>query len=114
MKENQRASKKIRKGDKVIVRTGNDRGQTGSVLRIIGDKAIVQGINIRKKHVKRSEANPKGGIVEIERPIHLSNLQVCNDDNKPVKLQVRIDESGSKALYYKIDGQEVLHRTIKK
>jgi large subunit ribosomal protein L24 len=111
---NKNTSKKIRKGDKVIVLTGNDRGQTGSVLRIIGNKAIVQGINIRKKHVKRSEANPKGGIVEIERAIHLSNLQVCTDENQPVKLKVRFDEHGNRALYYKIDGQDVLYRTIKK
>lgn len=114
MNEKQETSKKIRKGDKVIVLSGNDRGQTGSVLRIIGSKAIVQGINIRKKHVKRSEAHPQGGIIEIEGPIHLSNLQVCTDDNKPVKLKVRVDEHGNRALYYKIDGQDVLYRTIKK
>lgn len=114
MNESNKASKKIRKGDKVIVLAGNDRGQSGSVLRIIGNKAIVQGINIRKKHVKRSEANPKGGIVDIERPIHLSNLSVCTEDNQPVKLKVRIDERGNRAFYYKVDGQEVLYRTIKK
>jgi large subunit ribosomal protein L24 len=114
MNDTKNTSKHIRKGDKVIVLSGNDRGQTGSVLRIIGNKAIVQGINIRKKHVKRSEANPQGGIVEIERPIHLSNVQVCTEDNQPVKLKVRRDESGNRVLYYKTDGQDVLYRTIKK
>jgi large subunit ribosomal protein L24 len=114
MNDTRDTSKKIRKGDKVIILAGNDRGQTGSVLRIIGNKAIVQGINIRKKHVKRSEANPQGGIVEIEGPIHLSNLQVCTEDNQPVKLKIKHDEKGNRVLYYKIDGQDVLYRTIKK
>jgi large subunit ribosomal protein L24 len=107
-------SKKIRKGDKVIVRTGNDRGQTGQVLKVIGDKAIVQGINIRKKHVKGTQANPKGGIIELEKPIHISNLSLCTEDNKPIKLIVRTAENGNRAFYYKLDGKEVLYRTIKK
>lgn len=112
MNENRRVSKKIRKGDKVIVLAGNDRGQTGNVLRVLGDKVLVQGINIRKKHVKRSQGNPKGGIIEIEKPVHISNLRVCTEDNKPVKLYVRTDSKGQKGLYYKIDGKEVLHRTL--
>lgn len=114
MNENKKISKKIRKGDKVIVLSGNDRGQSGTVLKVMGDKAVVQGVNIRKKHVKRTQENPKGGFLDIERPVHLSNLQVCTQDNKPVKLKIRVDEHGNRALYYKIDGQDVLHRTIKK
>lgn len=107
-------SKKIRKGDRVILLSGNDRGQAGTVLRIMGDKVIVQGINIRKKHVRRSQTNPKGAIVEMEKPVHISNLKVCTEDNQPVKLKVRADEKGKRAFYYKLDGQDVLHRTIKK
>ncbi len=92
---------------------GNDRGQVGAVLRVIGDKAVVQGLNVRKKHVKRSQTNPRGSIVEIEKPIHISNLRVCTDDNQPVKLKVRFDSKGQRELYYKIDGQEVLYRAVK-
>lgn len=113
MEKKQRESKKIRKGDKVMAIAGNDRGQVGAVLRVIGDKAVVQGLNVRKKHVKRSQTNPRGSIVEIEKPVHISNLRVCTDDNQPVKLKVRFDSKGQRELYYKIDGQEVLYRAVK-
>ena len=113
MNDNPRESKKIRKGDKVIVLAGNDRGQTGNVLRVLGDKVLVQGINVRKKHVKRSQANPQGGIVELEKPVHISNLRVCLDDNTPVKLRVNVDKNGQRGLYYKLDGKDVLYRSLK-
>lgn len=113
MEQRKRETKKIRKGDKVMAIAGNERGQVGQVMRIIGDKAVVQGLNVRKKHLKRSQANPRGGIVEFERPIHISNLRVCTEDNKPVKLKVRFDKKGERELYYKIDGQEVLYRPVK-
>ncbi|MCE5294397.1 MAG: 50S ribosomal protein L24, partial [Chlamydiales bacterium] len=60
-------SKKIRAGDKVLVTAGNCKGQTGSVIRSMGEKVLVQGINLCKKHVKRSQQHPKGGVVEMER-----------------------------------------------
>jgi large subunit ribosomal protein L24 len=67
-------NKNIKKGDKVFVRIGNDRGQQGEVISRTEEFAIVQGINVRKKSVKKSEANPSGGFVTMERPIHLSKL----------------------------------------
>ena len=114
MNEQAKASKKMRKGDKVIVLAGNDRGQTGHVLRIMGDKVVVQGINVRKRHVKKSQANPQGGIVELEKPIHSSNVSICTEDNKPVKLKVRFSSKGERELFYKLDGKEVLYRSVKK
>ena len=114
MSEQPRANKRLKKGDKVIAIAGNERGQSGQVLRIIGDKAIVQGMNIRKKHVKKSQANPRGAIIDLEKPIHLSNLRVCTEENTPVKLRVRFSKKGQRELFYKIDGQEVLHRSVKK
>lgn len=114
MEERIRVTKKIRKGDKVMAIAGNERGQVGQVLRVLGDKAIVQGLNVRKKHVKRSQANPHGSIIDLERPIHISNLRVCTDDNTPVKLKVRFSAKGERELYYKVDGEEVLYRAMKK
>lgn len=114
MNEKPKTSKKIRKDDKVIAIAGNDRGQTGTVLKIIGDKVLVQGLNVRKRHVKPSQANQKGGVVEMEKPIHISNLKPCTEDGKPVKLHVRKNDQGHRELYYKIDGQDVLYRSIKK
>lgn len=114
MNEQTKASKKIRKGDKVIVLAGNDRGQTGHVLRVMGEKLVVQGVNVRKRHVKKSQANPQGGIVELEKPVHSSNVSVCTEDNKPVKLKVRFNSKGERELFYKLDGKEVLYRAVKK
>lgn len=114
MSNNSQASKKIRKGDKVVAISGNDRGQIGTVLSVHDDKVVVQGLNVRKKHVKRSQANPQGGILELEKPIHISKLKVCGKDDKPVKLKVKVDEHGDRHLYY-IDGdQETVHRSVKK
>jgi large subunit ribosomal protein L24 len=114
MQKEDNRSKKIRKGDRVIAIAGNDRGQIGNVLSIIGNKAVVQGLNVRKKHVKRSEQQPQGGIVELEKPIPLCKLKPCVENDRPVKLKVRIAKNGERELMYKLDGQEILHRSVKK
>ena len=79
-----------------------------------GDKAIVQGLNVRKKHVKRSQELPKGRIIDIERPIHISNLKVCVEGDNAAKLKVRINEEGDRQFVYKKDDQEVIYRSVKK
>jgi large subunit ribosomal protein L24 len=107
-------SKKIRKGDKVIAIAGNNRGQVGSVLSVLGSKAIVQGLNVRKKHVKPTEQSPRGGIIELEKPIQISNLKLCVENDLPVKLKVRSSKNGERQLVYKRDGQEILYRSVKK
>lgn len=114
MENNPKQNKKIRKGDKVIAIAGNNRGQTGTVLRRIGDKVIVQGLNIRKKHVKRSQANPKGGILELEMPIHISNLKPCTPEGEPVKLRTKVDNDGSRSLVYMKGQEEIVYRQLKK
>lgn len=111
MNVKQKPCKKIRKGDTVIAIAGNNIGQTGNVLAIDGDKVIVQGLNIRKKAVKKSQAKPEGGFLEIEKAIHVSNLKVCID-GKPVKLKVKNDQ-GTRSLYYMNEGKEVTYRKIK-
>ena len=110
------ASKRIRKGDKVIAIAGNDRGQIGTVLNVLGPKVVVQGLNVRKKHVKKSQANPQGGIIELEKPIHVSNVKLVGNDDKPVKLRVNVrhDDQKTRQLVYQSGGEEVVHRTIKK
>lgn len=106
-------SKKICKGDQVIAMTGNNRGNIGTVLSIVGTKVIVQGLNVRKKHVKPTQLAPQGGVVEREMPIHLSNLRVCVN-GKPVKLKTRVLENGGKELYYMDGDKAVSYREIKK
>lgn len=112
IKEKPNASKRIRKGDKVIAIAGNYKGMSGIVLSRTAERAVVQGLNIRKKHVKRQKDRP-GEIIEMEKPFHLSNLRLCSAENKPVKLRIRVDEKGERQLYY-TDGKDVLHRQIKK
>ncbi|MEC7839663.1 MAG: 50S ribosomal protein L24 [Chlamydiota bacterium] len=107
-------SKKIRKGDTVIAIAGNYKGQTGTVLSVDSDKAVVQGLNVRKKHVKKSEQMPNGGIISVEKPLHISNLKVCVDGDKAVKLKVKAGNDGERELYYVDGDKEVTYRSLKK
>lgn len=113
-KDVRRVSKKIRKGDTVIAIAGNYKGQTGTVLSVDAEKVVVQGLNVRKKHVRRTEQMPQGGIVELEKPVHISNLKLCVDDEQPVKLKVKADDQGERQLYYKKGDAEVTYRSLKK
>lgn len=107
-------SKWIRKGDKVVVIAGNAKGMTGEILSRRGERVTVQGVNIRKRHMKRRAKVGSGEIIEMEKPVHISNVCLCNADGKPVKVKVRLSSKGEKELYF-IDGQkEVVHRVIKK
>lgn len=95
---------KIRKGDKVIVITGKNKGEVGKVVKIVKDRAIVQGINKVKKHIK--SPNPeqkKPTIVQVERPIHLSNLMVIDStNNKPARIEYKIIEKEGKKIKIRI------------
>jgi large subunit ribosomal protein L24 len=114
IKECIKRTNKVRAGDKVIVIAGNCKGQVGTVISCMSDKVLIQGINLRKKHVKRSQQNPKGGVVEIERPIHVSNVCACDENGAPLKLKVRVDTKGEKELYYLKNGQPVIYRSMKR
>ena len=107
-------TKKIRKGDVVMAITGNERGRVGTVQSRKGDRAIVQGFNLRKKHIKRSQTAPQGGLVEIESSIHISNLKVCADGQKPVKLKVHADVKGDRHLVHHEGDKKITYRSVKK
>jgi large subunit ribosomal protein L24 len=107
-------NKRIRKGDKVVIIAGNDRGEAGVVLSRTEDRAIVQGINVRKKHVKKSTNHPQGGVIPIERPIHVSKLQFAGKDDKPVKLKAKVDKEGQRTLYYQDGKEQVTVRAVRK
>jgi large subunit ribosomal protein L24 len=79
----------LKKGDKVKIITGKDKGKTGAVLRVYQKtaKVLVQGIGIVKKHVKPGKVSKEGGIVRIERPIAISNVMYFNDKlEMPIRL----------------------------
>jgi len=104
-------SKWIKKGDKVIVISGNDRGKVGEVIAREDDRVVVQGVNIRQKHVKPKTKDGEGRLEKFEMSIHVSNVNICGEENKPVRLRARI-VNGTKELYYKIGQTEVVHRQI--
>ena len=115
MKSKSKQGKIIRTGDEVMVISGNERGKTGKVLaRKDNDRVIVQGINVRKKAMRQREGGQKGGFVDIECPIHVSKLCLCDTAGKAVKVKARINEQGEKELFYYDGTNEVLYRPIKK
>ena len=74
---------KLKKGSQVRVISGNQKGKQGSLIGVSASgRALVQGVNIIKKHLKRSAAHPDGGIIEREAPLHVSNLRVVVGDEK--------------------------------
>jgi len=109
-----KGKKKIRTGDKVVAIAGNYRGQSGTVLEIAGNRVRVQGLNMRKKHVRKSQENPQGGILEIEGTIHISNVMPTVDGEKPVKLKVKQEKDQEKSLVYRDGKKEVEFRSLKK
>ena len=92
---------KIRVGDTVVVIAGKDKGKTGEVLQVLAkeERVIVEGVNMVTKHIKPSQADPEGGIVTREAPIHVSNVAFYDSKSKSaVKLgyKVSVDENGKK------------------
>lgn len=94
---------KIKKGDDVIVITGRDKGKRGKVQSVVGDRVVVDGVNIIKKHQKPVPSkNIEGGIIERPASLHLSNIAVLNPaTNAPDRVGFRILEDGAKVRIYK-------------
>lgn len=89
----------IRKGDKVVVLAGKDKGKSGKVIHVYPKKsrALVEGINTVKKHLRKSQQNPQGAIVQREMTIHLSNLALIDPvSSKPTRLKTLMADDGSK------------------
>ena len=104
----------IKKGDKVLVISGNDQGKVGEVIAKKESRILVQGVNVRKRHMKARQQGQKSEIVSMERPIHISNVALCNSDGKKIKLNVKLGKDGTKELVYLDNGKEVSYRTLKK
>jgi large subunit ribosomal protein L24 len=101
----------IRKNDMVAVRTGKDRGKRGRVIRVLGDKGrvIVEGVNVIKRHTRPNpQKNIKGGIVEREASIHMSNVMLLDPDtNEPTRLGTRIMPDGHRVRISRKSGTVV-------
>lgn len=93
------AGLKIRSGDRVMVIRGNHRGQEGTVLRVEPEKnrVVIEGINRRKRHMKPSQTNPEGGIVEFEAPVHASNVMLIDPSSgEPSRVRRQVGENGKR------------------
>ncbi|MCF8364102.1 MAG: 50S ribosomal protein L24 [Prolixibacteraceae bacterium] len=100
----------IKKGDTVVVITGNNRGQKGRVLEVIRktNRAIVEGVNLVKKHTKPNANNPQGGIIEQEASIHISNLMLVDPKTgERTRVGRRLDDKGKLIRYSKKSGEEI-------
>ncbi len=100
----------IKKGDTVYVLAGDDRGKTGRVLSVDAAKnrAIVEGINMVTKSTKPNAKHPQGGLIKMEAPINISNLNLLDPkSNKPTRVGYKLDSKGEKVRYSKKSGEEI-------
>jgi large subunit ribosomal protein L24 len=96
--------RKIRTGDEVLVTTGRNKGQQGTVRQnlIDRDRVVVEGVNIVKKHIRRRPGVRQAGIVEVEAPLHVSNVKlICPTCKEPTRVGVRKNAEGANERYCK-------------
>ncbi len=101
---------KIRKGDRVIVLTGKDRGKTGSVLRVLpkDGKVVVEGVNIARRHTRATRANQQAGIIDKVMPLPVSNVAVVSPgDGKATRVGYRFQTDGTKIRICKRTGADL-------
>ena len=98
---------RIKKGDQIIVIAGSDKGKKGEVVRVAGDKVVVQNINIIKRHTKPNpQAGQAGGIIEREAPIHISNVMLFNTGSgKGERVGFKVLEDGRKVRVFRSSGE---------
>lgn len=98
---------KIKKGDKVVILSGDDKGKTGEVVKSMpkDSKVVVQGINLVKRHQKPSQTTP-GGIITKEAPIHISNVALVTSDGKATKVGYTVKD-GKKSRIARKSGQVI-------
>ena len=100
---------RLKKGDQVRVIAGKERGREGTILGFShdGDRVLVEGLNIAKRHTKATQSNPQGGIVEKEAGIHVSNVMPLTADVRPTRVQFKLTEDGQKVRYSKRFDEEL-------
>ena len=94
-----RGSSRVVKGDRVRVIRGNHRDAEGTVLRVLrkANRVVIQGVNMRKRHTRPTQANPEGGIITSEAPIHISNVMLIEPaSGEPSRIRIRVEPDGLK------------------
>ena len=101
---------KIRKGDRVVVLTGKDKGKSGEVTRTLPKqgKVIVDGVNVAKKHQRATKATMQGGIIDKDMPIPVDNVAIISPgDGKPTRVGYRFDDRGAKIRICRRTGTDI-------
>ena len=103
------AAARIRKGDRVVVLSGKDKGKTGEVIRAMPKdmKVVVSGVNVHARHRKPSQTSPQGGIERKEAPLHVSKVAIATADGKPTR--VRFEEREGKKVRVAVKSGELIH-----
>ena len=101
----------VRKGDRVRVIRGDEAGKEGAVLEAMPaqNRVVVEGVNMRKRHMRPSNANPEGGIVTFEAPVHASNVMLLDPNGEPTRTRRRIDNEGRKERISVKTGNPILN-----
>ena len=99
---------KIKKGDRVVVLTGKDKGRQGAVLKVLPSeqRVVVQGLNMVQRHTRPSQGDPQGGIKNKEAPLHLSNVALVDSKGKPTRVGFRMD-GDKKVRFAKTTGEVI-------
>ena len=99
---------KIKKGDRVVVLAGKDKGRQGSVLKVLPkeDRVVVQGVNMIQRHTRPTQADPQGGIRTREAALHVSNVAIVDSKGKPTRVGFRV-EDGKKVRVAKTTGEVI-------
>jgi len=99
---------KIKKGDRVVVLTGKDKGRQGAVLRVLPkeDRVVVEGLNLVQRHTRPTQSDPQGGIKNKEAAIHISNVAVVDSKGKPTRVGFRV-EGDKKVRVAKTTGEVI-------
>jgi large subunit ribosomal protein L24 len=102
------SSAKIKKGDSVVVRSGKDKGRTGTVLQVLpkDGKVVVSGVNVIARHRKPSQTNPQGGIDRVEAPMAISKVGIAGADGKPTR--VRFETKDGKKVRVAVKSGETI------
>jgi large subunit ribosomal protein L24 len=103
------ATSKIKKGDKVVILSGKDKGRTGEVIKAMpkDGKVIVSGVNVHARHRKPTQASPQGGIERKEATMHISKVAIATADGKPTR--VRFEERDGKKVRVAAKTGELIH-----
>ena len=99
---------KLKTGDKVIVIAGANKGKEGKIIKTLKDKVVVEGVNLRKKHLKPKNNNGTGEIITVEAPIHVSNVMLIDPKTKKAtKIKYDFDKNGKKIRIAKKSNEKI-------